>query len=117
MHSKKAIKKFLWSLVEEELEIKQEILNTDQFFGQFQRISILKAIDENWVEQVDYLQQLRTALGSQYNSQKNPVVEYYQESYASFDRMKDKTKAQVVRNLLLSTVEVNKKGEIIMHFP
>lgn len=117
LHSKKAIKKFLWSLVEEELEIKQEILNTDQFFGQFQRISILKAIDENWVEQVDYLQQLRTALGSQYNSQKNPVVEYYQESYASFDRMKDKTKAQVVRNLLLSTVEINKKGEIIMHFP
>lgn len=115
--SKTKVEKFLWSLVDEELENKRTILQTDQLFSQFQRVAILKAIDENWIEQVDYLQQLRMALGSQFTSQKNPVVEYYQESYASFDRMKEKTKAQVARNLLLSTVEINKKGEIIMHFP
>lgn len=115
--SPKKVEKFLWSLVDEELKRKEKILVTEQLFSQFQRVAILKAIDENWIEQVDYLQQLRMALHGQYASQKNPVVEYYQEAYASFERMKERTKAQVVRNLLLSSVEVNKKGEIIMHFP
>lgn len=104
-------------MVDEELKRKEKILVTEQLFSQFQRVAILKAIDENWIEQVDYLQQLRMALHGQYASQKNPVVEYYQEAYASFERMKERTKAQVARNLLLSSVEVNKKGEIIMHFP
>ncbi len=43
-------------------------------------MAILKAIDENWVEQVDYLQQLRAAL-SGHASQKNPLVEFFQEAY------------------------------------
>ena len=49
---------------------------------------MLKAIDDNWVEQVDYLQQLSLAIGSQSASQKNPIVEYYQEAYAGFETMK-----------------------------
>ena len=80
-------------------------------------MAILKAIDENWVEQVDYLQQLRTALSGQYTSQKNPLVEYFKEAYQSFDRMKTQTKEQIIRNLLLSRVEINNKGEIVLHFP
>ena len=80
--------------------------------AQFQRMAILKAIDENWVEQVDYLQQLRMALSGQYTSQKNPLVEFFQEAYQSFERMKEAAKEQMVRNLLLSRVEINKKGKL-----
>ena len=78
---------------------------------------LLKAIDENWVEQVDYLQQLRVALSGQYASQKNPLVEFYQEASLSFDWMKALAKEQMVRNLLLSRVEINTKGEIVLYFP
>ncbi len=53
-------------------------LGTDEVIAQFQRMAILKAIDENWVEQVDYLQQLRMALSSQYQSE-NPLVEFFQK--------------------------------------
>jgi len=67
-------------------------------------MAILKAIDENWVEQVDYLQQLRMALSGQYTSQKNPLVEFFQEAYQSFERMKEAAERQMVRNLLLSRV-------------
>lgn len=116
-HSKKMKEKFLWNLAQDELKAKYEILGTEEVIAQFQRMAILKAIDENWVEQVDYLQQLRTALSGQYTSQKNPLVEFFQEAYQSFNRMKTQTKEQMIRNLLLSRVEINNKGEIVLHFP
>ena len=116
-HSKKTKENFLWEIAKSELEAKYEILGTDEVIAQFQRMAILKAIDENWVEQVDYLQQLRMALSGQYTSQKNPLVEFFQEAYQSFERMKEVAKEQMVRNLLLSRVEINKKGEIVLHFP
>lgn len=115
--SKKTKENFLWEIAKNELEAKYEILGTDEVIAQFQRMAILKAIDENWVEQVDYLQQLRMALSGQYTSQKNPLVEFFQEAYQSFERMKEAAKEQMVRNLLLSRVEINKKGEIVLHFP
>ena len=83
----------------------------------FLRLSMLKAIDDNWVEQVDYLQQLSMAIGSQSASQKNPIVEYYQEAYAGFEAMKEQIRADMVRNLLMGLVEVTPKGEIMTHFP
>ena len=115
--SNKMKENFLWEIAQDELETKYKILGTDEVVAQFQRMAILKAIDENWVEQVDYLQQLRTALTGQYTNQKNPLVEFFQEAYQSFERMKFLSKEQVIRNLLLSRVEINKKGEIVLHFP
>ena len=115
--SNKMKENFLWEIAQDELETKYKILGTDEVVAQFQRMAILKAIDENWVEQVDYLQQLRTALTGQYTNQKNPLVEFFQEAYQSFERMKLLSKEQMIRNLLLSRVEINKKGEIVLHFP
>ena len=86
-------------------------------YEQFLRLSLLKAIDDNWVEQVDYLQQLTMAIGYQPAAQKNPIVEYYQEAYAGFETMKEQIRADMVRNLLMGLVEVTPKGEIMTHFP
>ena len=90
--ARKTKENFLWEIAKSELEAKYEILGTDEVIAQFQRMAILKAIDENWVEQVDYLQQLRMALSGQYTSQKNPLVEFFQEAYQSFERMKEAAK-------------------------
>ena len=65
----------------------------------------------------DYLQQLTMAIGGQSASQKNPIVEYYQEAYAGFETMKEQIRADMVRNLLMGLVEVTPKGEIMTHFP
>ncbi|KXT77132.1 Protein export cytoplasm protein SecA2 ATPase RNA helicase [Streptococcus sp. DD10] len=113
----KAIAALLWDLAKRELDYKNDIFQAKEVISNFQRVAILKSIDENWIEQVDYLQQLRTALASQYSNQRNPLVEFYQESHSAYDRMSYRIKEQIVRNLLLSSVELNKKGEVIMHFP
>ena len=73
--------------------------------------------DYNWVEQVDYLQQLQQAIGGQQASHKNPIVEYYQEAFAGFEAMKSQIKKDMVRNLLLSQILVSPNGEIVTHFP
>lgn len=117
IHSPEEVASLLWNIAEQELATKQAYLKSEKLFSQFQRVAILKAIDENWIEQVDYLQQLKTALSAQHSSSKNPLVEYYQEAYEGFEYMKERMKHQVVKNLLMSELTLNPKGEVIMYFP
>ena len=117
IHLPEEVASLLWNIAEQELATKQAYLKSEKLFSQFQRVAILKAIDENWIEQVDYLQQLKTALSGQHSSSKNPLVEYYQEAYEGFEYMKERMKHQVVKNLLMSELTLNPKGEVIMYFP
>ena len=114
---KTAVRSFIKQVIDKELSEKKELLEEHGLYEQFLRLSMLKAIDDNWVEQVDYLQQLSMAIGGQSASQKNPIVEYYQEAYAGFEAMKEQIRADMVRNLLMGLVEVTPKGEIMTHFP
>lgn len=117
IYSPEKIAEVLQDIAEQELQAKKAYLKSDKLFTYFQRVSVLKAIDENWVEQVDYLQQLKTALSGQHFSMKNPLVEYYQEAYDGFEYMKERMKQQIVKNLLMSELALNPKGEVIMYFP
>ncbi|MCY7020361.1 accessory Sec system translocase SecA2 [Streptococcus sanguinis] len=117
IYSQEKIAELLQDIAEQELQAKKAYLKSDKLFTHFQRVSVLKAIDENWVEQVDYLQQLKTALSGQHFSMKNPLVEYYQEAYDGFEYMKERMKQQIVKNLLMSELALNPKGEVIMYFP
>ena len=115
--NKIAVRRFIKQVIDKELSEKKALLDQHDLYEQFLRLSLLKAIDDNWVEQVDYLQQLSMAIGGQSASQKNPIVEYYQEAYAGFETMKEQIRADMVRNLLMGLVEVTPKGEIVTHFP
>ena len=117
MTDKDAIKLVLETTVQKSLQEKRTLLETLDLFSHFQRLALLKAIDDNWVEQVDYLQQLSLAIGGQSAAQKNPIVEYYQEAYNGFEEMKKQVKKDMVRNLLLSRVDISPDGEIITYFP
>ena len=117
MTDKDAIKLVLETTVQKSLQEKRTLLETLDLFSHFQRLALLKAIDDNWVEQVDYLQQLSIAIGGQSAAQKNPIVEYYQEAYNGFEEMKKQVKKDMVRNLLLSRVDISPDGEIMTYFP
>ena len=115
--NKTEVRSFIKQIIDKELSEKRALLEQHDLYEQFLRLSLLKAIDYNWVEQVDYLQQLSMAISGQSAAQKNPIVEYYQEAYAGFETMKEQIRADMVRNLLMGLVEVTPKGEIITHFP
>ena len=113
----RAVASLIYRFAYEELNRKKEILEAFDLVRYFQCLAMLKAIDDNWVEQVDYLQQLQQAIGGQQASRKNPIVEYYQEAFAGFEAMKSQIKKDMVRNLLLSQILVSPDGEIVAHFP
>ena len=117
LNNREQVLELIYQFAYRELDAKKQELKTKELNEYFQRLSMLKAVDDNWVEQVDYLQQLQMAIGSQQLSQKNPIVEYYQEAYKGFEAMKRQIRKDMVRNLLLSQVQVTKKGDIISHFP
>ena len=115
--NKTEVRSFIKQIIDKELSEKRALLEQHDLYEQFLRLSLLKAIDYNWVEQVDYLQQLSIAISGQSAAQKNPIVEYYQEAYAGFETMKEQIRVDMVRNLLMGLIEVTPKGEIITHFP
>ena len=111
------LRNFLIQIINNELNDKKTLLEPPDLYDQFLRISMLKAIDDNWVEQVDYLQQLMMAIGGQTASQTNPIVEYYREAYMGFETMKEQIRSDMVRNVLMGLVQMGPKGEIVTHFP
>ena len=111
------LRNFLIQIINNELNDKKTLLEPHDLYDQFLRISMLKAIDDNWVEQVDYLQQLMMAIGGQTASKTNPIVEYYREAYMGFETMKEQIRSDMVRNVLMGLVQMGPKGEIVTHFP
>ena len=111
------LRNFLIQIINNELNDKKTLLEPHDLYDQFLRVSMLKAIDDNWVEQVDYLQQLMMAIGGQSASQTNPIVEYYREAYMGFETMKEQIRSDMVRNILMGLVQMGPKGEIVTHFP
>ena len=111
------LRNFLIQIINNELNDKKTLLEPHDLYDQFLRISMLKAIDDNWVEQVDYLQQLMMAIGGQTASQTNPIVEYYREAYMGFETMNEQIRSDMVRNVLMGLVQMGPKGEIVTHFP
>lgn len=111
------LRNFLIQTINNELNDKKTLLEPHDLYDHFLRVSMLKAIDDNWVEQVDYLQQLMMAIGGQTASQTNPIVEYYREAYMGFEAMKEQIRSDMVRNILMGLVQMGPKGEIVTHFP
>ena len=117
IEDEQALRNFLIQIINNELNDKKTLLEPHDLYDHFLRVSMLKAIDDNWVEQVDYLQQLMMAIGGQTASQTNPIVEYYREAYMGFEAMKEQIRSDMVRNILMGLVQMGPKGEIVTHFP
>ena len=83
----------------------------------FMRIATLQAIDEAWVEQVDYLQQLQAAVSGRSFAQRNPLFEYQNDALESFSKMESSILRNIVRNILLGSVYYDSKGEMRIILP
>lgn len=78
---------------------------------------ILHALDDGWVEEVDYLQQLQYAITTRGTAQRNPVFEYSREAYHSFEDMKETMKRNITRNFFLGDPETDANGQMNIIFP
>ncbi|KAA9242214.1 MULTISPECIES: accessory Sec system translocase SecA2 [Aerococcus] len=98
------------------LESKKERLGYGNYFEDFERKCILKAIDEVWVEQVDYLTQFKQVVVTRGSAQRNPIYEYQKEALWSYNEMKDQIYQRVIYYLSLSQILPDKNGQPIIQF-
>lgn len=113
----KKILKYLVSIVRKGFKEQESKLESPELMEDFVRIATLQAIDDAWVEQVDYLQQLQVAVSGRASAQRNVVYEYQRDALESFKKMEKIIKKNIIRNILLSNVYVNAEDEISILLP
>lgn len=86
-------------------------------FSEYCRLCTLKAFDDSWVEEVDYLQQLQAAISGRLSAQRNLLFEYQREARISFEDMEKSIKKAMIRNILLGEVSFGKDNEMIILYP
>ncbi len=94
-----------------EMELGTEDMNT------FLRIALLSAIDNAWVEQVDYMHQLQSAVSGRSTAQRNLLFEYQNEAFDSFSKMEDTVFESAMRSIMLSNVYVDDERKLHIVFP
>jgi preprotein translocase subunit SecA len=82
----------------------RERIGSGEKMDDFVRKATLAAIDEAWVEQVDYLQQLQAAVSGRASAQMNLLDEYQKDALESFQDMEKTIRRNIIRNVLLSSV-------------
>ena len=83
----------------------------------FMRVAALTAIDEAWVEQMDYLQQMQAAISGRAMAQRNLVFEFQKDALEAFEKMKIVIWENIMRNILLSNVYIDEKKQLHIIFP
>lgn len=114
---KKLLKKKIQSYVRAVWRRKTESFSSKEELREYIRLCSLRAIDNAWVEQVDYLQQLQYVVSGLATAQRNPVFEYHREAYDSFIRMENVIKKDIVRNIFLGQMSYGGAGEMQILFP
>ena len=116
-YKKKQLVKELTNYANKIWDKKQEGFENIEQFQEYVRLCSLTAIDNAWVEQMDYMQQLQSVISGRTTAQKNPVFEYYNEAFVAFKKMEKIVKQDIVRNVLLGKLTYNKKGEMDVMLP
>lgn len=81
------LKKQLYDLVEDNYQEKEEALADPEQMLEFEKVVILRVVDEHWTNHIDAMDQLRQSIGLRGYGQLNPLVEYQDSGYNMFEEM------------------------------
>ena len=117
LQSDEEIEEFLMQRVIAGLTQQEEKLGNREKMDDFVRIVTLQAIDDAWVEEVDYLQQLQSAVSGRSSAQRKLVYEYQGDALEAFRKMEKTVLKNIIRNILLSDVSIDGEGLLRMIRP
>jgi preprotein translocase subunit SecA len=78
-------------------------------YHQIERNELLRAVDRNWIDHIDAMDQLRKGIGLRGYAQQDPVIAYKQEGHDMFEEMIERIQTTTISRLL--------KGRIIKVAP
>ena len=79
-------------------------LRDEEAVQEFQKVLILRVVDNKWTDHIDALDQLRNAVGLRGYAQNNPVVEYQAESFRMFNDMIGSIEFDVTRLMMKAQI-------------
>lgn len=116
-NEKKQIYEFLISLSHTFFEQSFNRFNDSLQLQYFKKVIILQAIDRAWVDQMDYLQQLKLMVNGRDMAQHKPINEFEKEARRHFYQMEKEIFLNIFRNILLSELKPKADGSIDIEFP
>ena len=114
--NRRRLVRYLTDRARQSLEEQKAAIGSEKAAQSFFRIAVLHAIDEAWVEQVDYLHQLQSAVMGRSYAQRNVVDEFQNEAFAAYRQMERRIKQDLMRSILLSTVYVGEQSRLHIVF-
>ena len=110
------IEEYLLEKVVKRLEDREKNLGVRDM-NTFIRVAVLSAIDNAWVEQVDYMHQLQAAVSGRSTAQRNLLFEYQNECFDAFEKMENTVFETAMRSIMLSNVYVDEERKLHIVFP
>lgn len=101
---------YLLERVKKGLRAKKKQIGNRDIYEQFVREATLTAVDDGWVDLIDYLEQLQYAVAGRSSAQRNVVFEYQNEAFESYRDTEKRVKRNILRNLMLSEVSTDRKN-------
>ncbi len=107
----KEIRALLHELAKENYSVQKEQLESAEMFLEFEKVVILRVVDQQWTDHIDEMDQLRQGIGLRSYGQDDPLVEYQQEGYRLFEEMIADIEYEVTRLLMKSQIRKNLERE------
>ena len=90
-------------------EEKEKEFPEPEHLRELERVVLLRAIDQRWMNHIDDMDQLRQGIGLQAYGQRDPLVEYKFAGYDMFDEMTENISMDTIR--ILCHVRIEQKVE------
>ncbi|VIS33620.1 preprotein translocase subunit SecA [Streptococcus pneumoniae] len=113
--SDKAIKEELFQRVLKVYDSQVSKLRDEEAVKEFQKVLILRVVDNKWTDHIDALDQLRNAVGLRGYAQNNPVVEYQAEGFRMFNDMIGSIEFDVTRLMMKAQIHEQERPQAERH--
>ena len=105
------IRDYLHEIARENYTTQKEELENEEMFLEFEKVVVLRVVDQQWTDHIDEMDQLRQGIGLRSYGQTDPLIEYQQEGYRLFEEMIADIEYEVTRLLLKSRIRQNLERE------
>ena len=101
------LKQKLYDIVEANYEEKEAILADPSEMLEFEKVVILRVVDDRWTDHIDAMDQLRQSISLRGYGQLNPLVEYQDSGYNMFEEMVSNIEFDVTRLFMKAEIRQN----------
>ncbi|MDR2660429.1 MAG: preprotein translocase subunit SecA [Lactobacillaceae bacterium] len=105
--NRQQIKEFLYSIVDTEFNNKLNAIPEMSQMIDFERSVLLRPIDQHWTKHIDDMDRLRQSVMVRSYGQLNPLVEYQQAAFSTYNRMISDIEYDVTRLFMKAQIRQN----------